>query len=173
MQSTLIIEKQKARSRYKEAFANFREEFFKAINDKIFAIANITFEREAYPEMLLSQVLVEDLNENITKINEVLPTEKIRTYIFNEFLPPLAKNLILNRTYNWPDCQKSSDATLWECQKLFLHLFTLDNHHLAEMVKMIWDADRSYYKVNNIDEGNFKPVSVFFLRICFNEEFFI
>lgn len=161
MQPTLLTEKQKARARYKESIANFREDTFKTINDKIFAISNITYERDAYSDMLLCQVLVEDLNENLLQINEILPTEKVRNYILNEFLPPLAKNLILNRTYNWPDCQKCSDTTLWECQKLFLNLFHTDNHHLAEMVKMIWDADRSYYKVNNIDENNSKPVSVF------------
>ena len=158
MQSTYIIEKEKARSRYKEIFSNFREDFFKAIIEKIFAINNITYERETYPDMLLSQVLVEDLNENVSKLNEFLPSERIRNCILNEFLPPLAKNLILNRTYNFPDCQKCSDATLWECQKLFLNLFHLDNHHLAEMLKLIWDADRNYYKVNNIDEDNTKPV---------------
>lgn len=152
------IERQKARNRYKEVFSNFREDFFKAISDKIFSISNITHEKETYPDMLLAQVLVEDMNENILTINEFLPTEQIRNCIFNEFLSSLVKNLILNRTYSWPDCQKCSDATLWECQKLFFNLFHLDNHHLAEMMKLIWDADRNYYKVNNIDEYNLKPV---------------
>lgn len=158
MQNSYILDKEKARSRYKEAFINFREDFFKAINEKIFAISNITYEREAYPDMLLSLVLVEDLNENITKLNEFFPSEKVRSCIFNEFLASLAKNLILNRTYNWPDCQKCSDATLWECQKLFLNLFHLDSPYLAEMIKLIWDADRNYYKVNNIDDHNQRPV---------------
>lgn len=151
-------DKEKARARLKEAIAGFREDFFKSINDKVFAITNISLERDTYPDMLLSQVLVEDLNDNYTHIADVLPTERSRNYILNEFLPQLAKNLILNRTYNWPDCQKCSDITLWECQKLFLNLFPSDNHHLAEMAKLIWDADRSYYKVNNIDESNQKPV---------------
>lgn len=152
------IERQKARNRYKEVFLNFREDFFKAISEKIFSISNITHEKETYPDMLLAQVLVEDMNENILTINEFLPTEQIRNCIFNEFLSSLVKNLILNRTYGWPDCQKCSDAILWECQKLFFNLFHLDNHHLAEMMKLIWDADRNYYKVNNIDEYNLKPV---------------
>lgn len=156
------IERLKARNRYQEAFSNFKEDFFKAISDKIFAISNITHEKDAYSDMLLSQVLVEDMNECASNINEFLINEKIRNCIFNEFLPALAKNLILNRTYNWPDCQKCSDITLWECQKLFFNLFHLDNHHLAEMVKLIWDVDRNYYKVNNIDEYNLKPVISFF-----------
>ena len=158
MQANYLVEKQKVRNRYKEIFANFREDIFKSINDKIFAISHITHEKEAYSDMLLSQVLVEDLNENISKIEEILPTERIRNCIFNEFLPLLVKNLIMNRSYNWPDCQKCSDITLWECQKLFLNLFHLDNHHLAEMLKLAWDADRNYYKMNNIDEDNLKPV---------------
>ena len=152
------IERQKARNHYKEIFSNFKEDFFKSINEKIFSISSITQEKDAYPEMLLSLVLVEDMNENAANINQFLINERIKNCIFNDFLPLLVKNLILNRTYNWPDCQKCSDNILWECQKLFFNLFHLDNHHLAEMIKYVWDADRNYYKVNNTDEYNLKPV---------------
>jgi len=137
---------------------NLVSEKWKPINDKIYQIVSAN-EEETLPFYQITLQLMRQLNQAEESTEDPYPDPAAKKYFTTDFVPNLCKYLLLNRAYRLPECLKAHDALLFEAIRYYNNRILLeDNIKLADMMRLIFDMQKLYYKMNNQDENQTMPV---------------
>ena len=124
---------------------------WKHVTDKIYQL-NTTNEEETIPDCQEILQLLYEVN-SAPNLDEYFGEPYIKKYFLNEFFLNNAKYLIATKTFNNPLILDLSNSCLQQIAMLWLKAIPEDNSKLTETAKLVFDLERSYYKVNNQEEA--------------------
>ena len=152
---------------------NLVAEKWKPVNDKIYQIVS-TNEEETLPYYHAALKLLILLNQSEENGQDPYPDPAAKKYFTTDFLPNLCKYLLLNRSYRLPECLKIHDLLLFEAIRYANNrVLVEDNMKLADMLRLVFDMQKLYYKMNSQDENNNMPVSLIFFSLVLKISNFI
>jgi len=138
---------------------NFNQQKWRHIKEKIYQL-NSTNEEETIPDLQDHLQLLLEIN-NAPDLDKYFGEPAIKNFFFNDFMLQNTKNIIATKTFINSEVLELSNRILEEVTFLWLRVLHEDNSKLTDCVKNILDPGRSYFKINNQEEGHSTTVSSF------------
>ena len=131
---------------------------WRIVKEKIHAIGPST-ESETINDYKVTFSLLQKLNTQEEDEHKLLAEPATRNFFLNDFLPNVARLLLLNRSYVLDECTFLHESILLECLKFFNKmLLREDIPRLSDMFKYALDSSKNYFKTTNQDEDLLAPV---------------
>lgn len=128
---------------------------WKTVKDKIYRI-NTSNEEETLPDYRITLELLKIFNTDKEKTEQLLADPAVKKFFVTDFIPSSAKYLLLNKGYRLAECAILHDEMLLESLRFANNKLALgeDNLKLCEAMKIVLNPEKSYFKLNFIDEDN-------------------
>ena len=144
---------------------DFKSADFICIKDKLYLLPNCKSSEEENSIIPYLELTLNFMNFLIdTNKNEIIFKDKEKKkFLLEDFIPDVAKFLLSNKTFFKNESENLCFQILINCVYIFILFLNEENVKLAEMFKMIVDPSKPFYKLNNLDDFQLKPVSIFSL----------
>ena len=125
----------------------FSQDQWKQIKEKIYLLSSHN-EEETIPDIVKILDFMRELNAS-KNYDEFFGDKAIKNWFYNDFFVQTAKNFLNTRTFNSKEVLKMSNEILEEMVIFWMKAADEDNVKLTEMIKVILDPIRAYYKTND------------------------